>query len=39
MQPDLAASERNFTDHVARVRADHATAQSLAVAPASMAAF
>ena len=32
-------SERNLTNHVARVRADHAAAQVLAVAGGSMAAF
>ena len=31
-------SQRDLSDHVARVGADHATAQDLAVAPASMAA-
>ena len=29
--------KRDLSDHVARVGADHATAQDLAVAPASMA--
>jgi hypothetical protein len=29
--------QRNLADHVTRVGADHATAQDLAVAPASMA--
>ena len=29
--------QRDLSDHVARMRADHAAAQDLAVAPASMA--